>query len=137
MSLSNRPPQCQGQPEGQCFGSVAVHDVKWDSQFAALLNLLRTAFICLAITAGTILFNRDAARLVLQPIDRMLKQVWASKEWSCGGTAGHSFTSTCCKVMPDSAKMLDTNVQKSIIAVSHVQIWPWVNVPVKCIDLFV
>lgn len=52
-----------------------MHDIRWDSQFAALLNLLRTAFICAAICAGTILFNRDAAQLVLQPIDRMLKQV--------------------------------------------------------------
>ena len=52
-----------------------IHDARWQSQFAALLNLLRTAFICLAITAGTILFNLDAAQLVLRPIDRMLKQV--------------------------------------------------------------
>ena len=55
------------------YGAVAV-DWKWYSQLTALLNILRTLFICGAIYAGTVTFNHDASRLVLQPIERMLKQ---------------------------------------------------------------
>ena len=57
------------------LASAVAIDNRWLSQLAALLNILRTLFICLAIYAGTVIFNHDASRLVLQPIQRMLKQV--------------------------------------------------------------
>ena len=54
---------------------MAVMDVKWYSQFNSLLNMLRTIFICAILAAGVFVFNRDASRLVLEPIERMLKKV--------------------------------------------------------------
>ena len=50
-------------------------DVKWYSQFNSLLNMLRTIFICAILATGVFVFNRDASRLVLEPIERMLKKV--------------------------------------------------------------
>ena len=57
------------------MASAVALDYRWYSQVGALLNILRTLFICAAIYLGTVLFNHDASRLVLQPIERMLKQV--------------------------------------------------------------
>ena len=68
-------PQCGSPGWQQCLQSVAVTDVKWYSQFNSLLNMLRTIFICAVLAAGVFVFNRDASRLVLEPIERMLKKV--------------------------------------------------------------
>ena len=68
-------PQCGGSNWQQCSESVAVIDLKWYSQFNSLLNMLRTIFICAILAAGVFVFNRDASRLVLEPIARMLKKV--------------------------------------------------------------
>lgn len=68
-------PQCGGPDWEQCAQSVAVMDVKWYSQFNSLLSMLRTIFICAVLAAGVFVFNRDASRLVLEPIERMLKKV--------------------------------------------------------------
>lgn len=62
-----------------CFlcaqASWAVFEQKWVSQFGAVLNLLRTAFIVTAMGWGIRVFNHDSTRLVLRPIERMLKKV--------------------------------------------------------------
>ena len=68
-------PQCWSADWQQCSQSVAVMDVKWYSQFNSLLNMLRTIFIIAVLAAGVFVFNRDASRLVLEPIERMLKKV--------------------------------------------------------------
>lgn len=73
--------------------AVAV-DWRWYSQVTALLNILRTLFICAAIYLGTVLFNHDASRLVLQPIERMLKQV-SSPLRSCRA-ALRAFSGAAC-----------------------------------------
>ncbi len=49
--------------------------MKWLSRLNALLNMLRTLFIVLILAAGVFVFNRDASRLVLRPIERMLQKV--------------------------------------------------------------
>ena len=54
--------------------------MKWNSQFNAVLNIMRTLFIVVALAAATLLFNRDSDRLVLRPIERMIKK--ASKPLS-------------------------------------------------------
>ena len=59
----------------QGIQSAVAVDMRWESEVAAWLNIVRTLFICVAIYAGTVIFNHDASRLVLQPIQRMLKQV--------------------------------------------------------------
>ncbi len=66
---------CQTGNGTACYQSTAILDWKWYSQFNALLNMLRTLFICAILAIGVFVFNRDASKLVLQPIERMLKKV--------------------------------------------------------------
>ena len=75
MACRLSTPQCGGPDWQQCSESVAVMDMRWYSQFNSLLNMLRTIFICAILAAGVFVFNRDASRLVLEPIERMLKKV--------------------------------------------------------------
>lgn len=67
------------QGPGGCLDSVAVFDQRWYSQLSAVLNIIRTAFVAFALGFAMIVFNRDAQRLVLRPIERML---WRVKEVS-------------------------------------------------------
>ena len=63
-----------------CAASIAVLDVRWNSQITATLNLVRTAFIVATLALGITLMQRDAARLVLRPMERMLSKVRAVAE---------------------------------------------------------
>ena len=49
-------------------------------QVSAILNLGRSAFIIAALGAGIVLMQRDASRLVLRPVERMLRRVRAVSE---------------------------------------------------------
>ena len=60
--------------EGAC-AQVAVFDQKWYVQFTAILNIVRMVFICLVLALGVYMINQDAVRLVLRPIERMLRKV--------------------------------------------------------------
>ncbi len=66
--------ECATRQDAGCYISLALFDVKWNSQFNALLNIMRTLFIVVALAAATLLFNRDSDRLVLRPIERMIKK---------------------------------------------------------------
>eukprot|EP00891_Asterochloris_glomerata_P009900 jgi/Astpho2/9900/e_gw1.00152.86.1_t len=66
--------ECATRQVAGCYISLALFDVKWNSQFNALLNIMRTLFIVVALAAATLLFNRDSDRLVLRPIERMIKK---------------------------------------------------------------
>jgi hypothetical protein len=63
------------QNYAQCFGSTAVFNIRWYSQFNAILNIVRTLFITFALGFAMITFSKDAQRLVLRPIERMLRKV--------------------------------------------------------------
>ena len=45
------------------------------SQLQAVLNMLRTVFVCIVLGMGAMLFSKDANDLVLKPIERMVKKV--------------------------------------------------------------
>ncbi len=55
--------------------SSAVFERRWPSMLQGILNLCRTLFLCSVLAAGAIYFSRDANRLVLQPIKRMVAVV--------------------------------------------------------------
>ena len=40
-----------------------------------MLNLVRSTFVIVALGCGAVLFNNDSNRLVLRPIERMLRKV--------------------------------------------------------------
>ena len=89
--------------------------MKWNSQLNALLNIMRTLFIVVASAAATLLFNKDSDRLVLRPIERMIKKasrmlpvaqaVTGPATVSCGSTSPAETLQT--KTMPGSCVHAD------------------------------
>ena len=78
---------CCVQDYAHCLVSIAVFNIKWSSQFNAILNLVRTSFIVFALGYGVIVLNKDANRLVLRPIERMLRKVKDVSENPLAGRA--------------------------------------------------
>ncbi len=78
------------QDYAQCFASTAVFNAHWYSQFNAILNIVRTLFVSFALGFAMIIFNKDAQRLVLRPIERMLRKVKEVSENPLAGSAIHS-----------------------------------------------
>lgn len=55
--------------------SFAFFDTRRASRTQAMLNMLRTVFVCIVLAMGAMLFSKDANELVLKPIERMMKKV--------------------------------------------------------------
>ena len=55
--------------------SYAYFDISSAVRTAALLNILQTIFVMIVLTAGSALLANDAERLVIRPIDKMVKSV--------------------------------------------------------------
>lgn len=75
------------QALGTCYESIAVFDQRWYSQLNAVLNIIRTLFVTFALGFAMITFNKDAQRLVLRPIERMLRKVKEVSENPLAGRA--------------------------------------------------
>ena len=60
--------------DSTCISRV-YFDTKWESQLQAVLNIMRTLFICIILLVGAMSFSKDANQLVLIPIERMIKKV--------------------------------------------------------------
>ena len=55
--------------------SYIVHDISDTNKITSLLNIIRTLFIMSIIVTGIVMFNNDANRLVLGPIERLSEKV--------------------------------------------------------------
>jgi hypothetical protein len=55
--------------------SAAVFERRWPCALQGVLNLCRTAFLCTILGVGAVYFSKDANRMVLQPIKRMVAKV--------------------------------------------------------------
>ena len=78
------------QDYAQCFTSTAVFNAHWYSQLNGVLNIVRTLFVTFALGFAMIIFNKDAQRLVLRPIERMLRKVKEVSENPLAGSKIHS-----------------------------------------------
>ena len=78
------------QDYSQCYQSTAVFNAHWYSQFNGILNIVRTLFVTFALGFAMIIFNKDAQRLVLRPIERMLRKVKEVSENPLAGSKIHS-----------------------------------------------
>lgn len=76
-----------GLQDTSCVESAAVFNQRWYSQLNAILNIIRTLFVAFALGFAMITFNRDAQRLVLRPIERMLHKVKEVSENPLAGRA--------------------------------------------------
>jgi len=54
---------------------VAVFDFFPNTRMAALLSILRTIFVCIVFTIGSMFFSKDAKKLVIEPIANMIQKV--------------------------------------------------------------
>lgn len=75
LCMQEQTVACSAQQWANCFVTSAVFDVRWNSRFGAMLNLVRSTFVIVALGCGAVLFNNDSNRLVLRPIERMLRKV--------------------------------------------------------------
>jgi class 3 adenylate cyclase len=56
-------------------GSKATYSIKKSNQYEALINIGRTIMVCFLLTISSYIINRDATRLVLDPIERMIERI--------------------------------------------------------------
>lgn len=47
----------------------------WETAITSYINIARTIMICILLTIGALFFTRDAEKLVLNPIERMIEKV--------------------------------------------------------------
>ena len=52
-----------------------VYSLRKETKLSSLLNLLQTIFVCIALTFSSVLFENDANKLVLQPLEIMIEIV--------------------------------------------------------------
>jgi hypothetical protein len=57
------------------YAILAVFDISKDFDLNSYLNIGRTVFVCIILSASAIFFSKDANELVLDPIENMLKKV--------------------------------------------------------------
>ena len=88
------------QVYAQCFVSIAVFNIRWNSQFNAVLNIVRTLFVTFALGFAMITFNKDAQRLVLRPIERMLRKVKDVSENPLAGRGNSKIKVSSCVSSP-------------------------------------
>lgn len=55
--------------------SFAVFNLKSQSALQAGMNMLKTFFICMVLSIGSIMFSKDANELVLEPLENMIQTV--------------------------------------------------------------
>jgi class 3 adenylate cyclase len=60
--------------------SFVFFDRQHESRMQALLDIMRTTFVCLILTVGAVLFSKDTNALVLRPLDRMVNKIQAMSE---------------------------------------------------------
>jgi len=51
---------------------MAVVNIHSINAITAILSFARTIYICIVLTAGSMIFSKDANDLVLRPIERMI-----------------------------------------------------------------
>ena len=55
--------------------NYAVYDLRNANQIESLINIFRTIFVIILLTVGSYYFNKDARRLILDPIERITEKV--------------------------------------------------------------
>jgi hypothetical protein len=66
--------------ESDVMQMVFAFDKRSTTQLEAGLSMCQTIFICLAVGVGALTFSQDAEKLLLKPIDRMMKKLETIKD---------------------------------------------------------
>ena len=54
---------------------IGIFDTRYDAKLTSLLNIMRTIFICIILTLGSIYFSKDSETLIIKPIEQMIEKV--------------------------------------------------------------
>jgi hypothetical protein len=54
---------------------IGVFDTRANTRLIALLSFLRTLFVCIALEIGATLFSRDANKVIIGPVMRMIEKI--------------------------------------------------------------
>ncbi|CAG9328862.1 unnamed protein product [Blepharisma stoltei] len=57
------------------YSSYAVFDIRNESRLGAGLNIIRTVYICILLSAATMLLSDDAQKMLLNPLENMIKKI--------------------------------------------------------------
>ena len=67
---------------------IAYMNNRKESIANAYISVCRTIFICILLSVGALFFSRDAEKLVLNPIERMIEKVKVIAENPLAATTG-------------------------------------------------
>jgi hypothetical protein len=54
---------------------VAIFDLRSVTRMTAGLSIVRTIFVCVLLTSGSLYLTKDAQEIVILPIEQMIKKV--------------------------------------------------------------
>lgn len=54
---------------------IAIFDLRSVTRLTAGLSIVRTIFVCVLLTTGSLYFSKDAHEIVILPIEQMIKKV--------------------------------------------------------------
>lgn len=57
------------------YYSWAIFDISSDTSLQAGINMLKTLFICLVLSIGSVMFAKDTNTIVLEPLENMIRTV--------------------------------------------------------------
>jgi class 3 adenylate cyclase len=57
------------------YYSYSVFDISASSRLQAGINMLKTLFICIVLTTGSVMFSKDTNTIVLEPLENMIRTV--------------------------------------------------------------
>ena len=55
--------------------SIAIFDIKSQTTLQAGMNMLKTFFICVVLSIGSVYFSKDTNQIVLEPLENMIQTV--------------------------------------------------------------
>lgn len=57
------------------YFSYAIIDLRTQTSLQAGINMIKTFFICLVLTIGSVMFSKDTNEIVLEPLENMIRTV--------------------------------------------------------------
>lgn len=70
-----RVAQTSTETDNNAFFVIGYFDLRAEANFAAVLNIINTIFVCVVLSVSSMLFSKDANELVLSPVESMMNKV--------------------------------------------------------------
>lgn len=70
----------EGADSDYFYNSLAIFDLRKNTQLQAGLSIARTIFVCIVLSVSSVLFTKDAEELVIGPIESMVAKIRSISE---------------------------------------------------------